>query len=612
MKKQLSYFLIIFLVIQISLAELPSLPTYVYGRISTGGDVTASVSGISVTASWIDSSGISKTMSQKTNNAGYYFFNNGFIDAKEGSEIIITAASKFVKLMAAPGKGAVYAPDIFLLASEITQENNMNFASKRSTASSNADVKTNQKYNENDWVENSSEKSDYKKALLYDGQVSAEALIRFTPGKISGEITELNKIASSIESITIFWTDEKEKMHSNKVEIKKPETLSNKTCYQFELNYSGTATKALLQFESIKSTVNIDNRQDVLIKYDLITDYAKYDKIKSDYARQQIFEQIAIIARSFLYVVLAIGLLFLLIKIIVFIYKVVIKALVAVATNITIDPLKASARKIMKKQCYLIKSAESTISSGTEFVDALNLLARNKTDTYLVVDYSSYRGVVSEHDFLKIGYGFDKELYDLNISHFMRKKTLVISQEATIMDAFSVFLEEKCTRLALKYKENLTGQITLHDIQKEFKGFSRFFAQKSESGLYTVRDLLTKDVYYLEKSDSVEAARKLMLKQDIKMIIATEGNKPVGVFTIKDYVRNLANFCKNFTNHAIENEMSSPITTIDPDINIFEANEFMLSHELNNFPVIVNDEVIGILTQEKLCEEMYRYLSELE
>lgn len=100
-------------------AAQPALPTSVYGRIHNANNTPAE--GYIVEAIWTDSSGSQQLSSTKTltiqdataaghpEYAGYYFFNQGFIQAREGSQIAINApgGANQEKTTAAPGKEAL-------------------------------------------------------------------------------------------------------------------------------------------------------------------------------------------------------------------------------------------------------------------------------------------------------------------------------------------------------------------------------------------------------------------------------------------------------------------------------------------------------------------------
>ena len=44
------------------------------------------------------------------------------------------------------------------------------------------------------------------------------------------------------------------------------------------------------------------------------------------------------------------------------------------------------------------------------------------------------------------------------------------------------------------------------------------------------------------------------------------------------------------------------------EFNIFEANKYVIEQEFKNYPIIVNDTIVGILTQELLVKEIFNYL----
>ena len=107
---------------------------------------------------------------------------------------------------------------------------------------------------------------------------------------------------------------------------------------------------------------------------------------------------------------------------------------------------------------------------------------------------------------------------------------------------------------------------------------------------------------------AIEEARKTMLKHNQNMILIYNEEKFVGIFTIRDYIVGLEKYQKNLFRHNVEGMMSTSIVSIKPDMNIFEANDFMVKNEYKNYPVIAGEKVLGILNQKDLCVKIFEYL----
>ncbi|MEA2049257.1 MAG: diguanylate cyclase [Campylobacterota bacterium] len=95
-------------------------------------------------------------------------------------------------------------------------------------------------------------------------------------------------------------------------------------------------------------------------------------------------------------------------------------------------------------------------------------------------------------------------------------------------------------------------------------------------------------------------AIKLMKYQDIDSVIIIDTNhKPVGIFTTKDFL-NLMNSCSDL-NKPVRSFMSSPLETVNYDIKIFEAIEFIREKHFKRLIVTDNENKIkGVITQSEL------------
>ena len=113
------FFLLFILIINPVLAIQPSLPTYFYGKVMNSDSSPAE--DITVTATFIDNNNMVRTTTTKTLTSdenkdlvGYYFFNDGYVQAKEGTQISVEVSGVVINIMANPGRPAMDIGKIFL------------------------------------------------------------------------------------------------------------------------------------------------------------------------------------------------------------------------------------------------------------------------------------------------------------------------------------------------------------------------------------------------------------------------------------------------------------------------------------------------------------------
>ena len=116
-----------------------------------------------------------------------------------------------------------------------------------------------------------------------------------------------------------------------------------------------------------------------------------------------------------------------------------------------------------------------------------------------------------------------------------------------------------------------------------------------------VKDIMISNVAALDSSSSIKDAATLMEEKNIGCIVRTKQESPVGILTERDFVRRIAPKEKPLSS-SLDEVMSSPLISIDPDKTVWEAAESMKVNNIHKLPVIQNDKVIGIITTSDLVE----------
>jgi signal-transduction protein with cAMP-binding, CBS, and nucleotidyltransferase domain len=110
-----------------------------------------------------------------------------------------------------------------------------------------------------------------------------------------------------------------------------------------------------------------------------------------------------------------------------------------------------------------------------------------------------------------------------------------------------------------------------------------------------VNQVMSKDVLTLDKSASLQDAAGNMKKLNIGCVIVTENNNPIGIITERDFVTKVAAEGRPLFTE-IQEVMSSPLITIDPEETIWEASEMMKEKLIHKLPVKEDGKIVGIIT----------------
>jgi signal-transduction protein with cAMP-binding, CBS, and nucleotidyltransferase domain len=107
---------------------------------------------------------------------------------------------------------------------------------------------------------------------------------------------------------------------------------------------------------------------------------------------------------------------------------------------------------------------------------------------------------------------------------------------------------------------------------------------------------MTSRVLTATPTTTVAQAAKLMTERGVGSIIIAESKKPVGILTERDLLMKVVSLDLTPSKIKIGKIMSSPVTTVGPDVDIAEAARLMARGRIRRLPVVERGKLIGILT----------------
>jgi len=124
-----------------------------------------------------------------------------------------------------------------------------------------------------------------------------------------------------------------------------------------------------------------------------------------------------------------------------------------------------------------------------------------------------------------------------------------------------------------------------------------------------VREKMTKNVGYVNPSNTVVEAAQLMQKLNVGSVPVFDQNKVVGVVTDRDIVvRNVAHG-KIPQDTKVQDVMTSQVTTVTPDMDVDEVTRIMAQQQIRRVPVVENNQLVGILALGDMATD-YRFDTE--
>ncbi len=115
----------------------------------------------------------------------------------------------------------------------------------------------------------------------------------------------------------------------------------------------------------------------------------------------------------------------------------------------------------------------------------------------------------------------------------------------------------------------------------------------------TVQQLLDgkgHDVWSIHPDDSVLDAIQMMANKNIGALTVIEGDQPVGLFTERDYARNVALKGKSSSKTPVRDVMATRFHCARPDQTVEECMAVMTERRVRHLPVVRDEKLVGMVS----------------
>ena len=103
------------------------------------------------------------------------------------------------------------------------------------------------------------------------------------------------------------------------------------------------------------------------------------------------------------------------------------------------------------------------------------------------------------------------------------------------------------------------------------------------------------EVVTLEGDISVKEAAEIMAQEDVSAVIVTIEGKANGILTERDILKRIVAEDKNSIKTKVKEIMSSPLVTIEPNMDLEEAARLMFDKKIKNLPVVHENRLVGLV-----------------
>jgi CBS domain-containing protein len=128
------------------------------------------------------------------------------------------------------------------------------------------------------------------------------------------------------------------------------------------------------------------------------------------------------------------------------------------------------------------------------------------------------------------------------------------------------------------------------------------------------------DVLSINADASVYDAIKVMADKEVGSLLVTDGGKPVGLISERDYARKVILQGRSSKQTAIREIMAARVPVAHPGQDIEECMAIMTERRVRHLPVVEGDDVVGIISigdlvkaviadQQFIIEQLERYIT---
>ena len=119
-----------------------------------------------------------------------------------------------------------------------------------------------------------------------------------------------------------------------------------------------------------------------------------------------------------------------------------------------------------------------------------------------------------------------------------------------------------------------------------------------------IKKIMRTDVPTLKKEAKAEEAAELLAKEENGCVFIVDNDLPIGIVTELDFVRNLVSKGKGFIKESVSKIMTSPVTSMTPDMKLDEALKIIDTKRFRRYSVIENQKLVGLVTKKDVVNSI--------
>ncbi len=138
----------------------------------------------------------------------------------------------------------------------------------------------------------------------------------------------------------------------------------------------------------------------------------------------------------------------------------------------------------------------------------------------------------------------------------------------------------------------------LQEVKRNFDDIASF-VESRDCGSRTVREILAKKpagTWTIRTDASVYEALLAMAEHNVGALVATEGERVVGIISERDYARKVILIGKTSRDTTVHEIMSSPAVSVEPGTTVARCMALMTGRFIRHLPVIDKGILVGCVS----------------
>lgn len=245
--------------------------------------------------------------------------------------------------------------------------------------------------------------------------------------------------------------------------------------------------------------------------------------------------------------------------------------------------MKQSIGKFATRSVVAVES-EATVQ------EALQIMSERSISCLIVLSHNEPIGILTERDVV-FASNWLLGQPDLLVKEVMNKPVMTASEEMSVAQAYQIFCQHHIRHLVvLDANLDMVGVFTQTDLLRSLE-------EKAFDGICKVSDLMSSQVLHITPDVPARYALSLMARRSVSCIVVVEDGRPVGMFTERDVVRNVADGV-DLSTVPVGSVMSPSVFSTPVTTTPYETIGLMRKKSIRRL-LVVDDagEMTGILTQ---------------